>query len=105
MSDKPENGLWYASVGGNPTEVVRVTDDGWYSIGCADVHDFGGVEFIRLVNLNWWPVNAATKAKTAIKATKVQFTVAKSIGIVSSCLANPEHSVIEQRAERDRSLN
>jgi len=63
VSDKPENGLWYASVGGNPTEVVRVTDDGWYSIGCADVHDFGGVEFIRLVNLNWWPVNAATKAK------------------------------------------
>lgn len=50
MTDKPEDGLWFASVGGNPTEVVRVSGGQMYSIGCADAHDLGGIEFIELID-------------------------------------------------------
>jgi hypothetical protein len=58
----------------------------------------------RLRNAIRLPSNAATKAKTAIKATKVQFTVAKSIGIVRSCLTSPKtnrDSLVELALKRD----
>jgi hypothetical protein len=62
----------------------------------------------RLLKAIRLPSNAATKAKTAIKATKVQFTVAKSIGIVRSCLASPktnQDSLVELALKCDCCLN
>lgn len=60
MTDIPKDGLWFASVGGNPTEVVRVSGGQMYSIGCADPHGLTGVEFIEIIDE--MPLNAAKSA-------------------------------------------
>lgn len=42
--------LWWASVGGEKTEPIRVVDEGgkkvFYTIGCNDPHDMDGVELL-----------------------------------------------------------
>jgi hypothetical protein len=45
--------LWWASVGGNKTEPVRVVKEGgrriFYSIGCGDPHELDGVELLEKI--------------------------------------------------------
>lgn len=45
--------LWWASVGGNKTEPVRVVTQGerkvFYSIGCGDPHELEGVELLEKI--------------------------------------------------------
>lgn len=61
MTEIPKDGLWFASVGGNPTEVIRISAGQMYSIGCADPHALNGVELIEMVDD--MPVTAAGMAK------------------------------------------
>lgn len=71
----PKDGLWFASVGGNPTEVVRVSNGQMYSIGCADPHPLDGIEFIERIAKNDMPLSVKRQASQdrAFRAARTRF--------------------------------
>lgn len=44
-----KDGLWFASVGGNRAEPVRIHNGQMYTIGCADPHGLEGVELLERI--------------------------------------------------------
>ena len=59
---KPRDGFWFASVGGNPTEVVRIHAGQMFSTGCADAHPLDGVELIERIKRMDMPLPKAKRA-------------------------------------------
>lgn len=53
---EPRNGFWFASVGGAPTEVVRIHGGLMFSTGCADGHSLEGVELIERIEDDAFPL-------------------------------------------------
>lgn len=62
MTQIPKDGLWFASVGGNPTEVVRISGGQMYSIGCADPHPLDGIELIEMITKDDMPLSVKRQA-------------------------------------------
>jgi hypothetical protein len=61
MTDTLETKLWWASVGGEPCEPVRVAIDRsfFYSIGCNDPHPLDGVVLVKEIEGHHKPFSPA----------------------------------------------